>query len=155
MTASTGEEPLAQALRALAQKERSVAELGEWLRARGVGEEDAGAVLEHLIAIGTLDDAHFAVRFAEDKRDLAGWGSERIRGSLLARGVGAAEVEAALAAGEADELDRAITLLHDRGAHLGDDRSRSRAFGLLARKGFGAELSYEAIRRAAERPDLA
>jgi SOS response regulatory protein OraA/RecX len=153
MTPSPGEEPLAQALGALAQKERSVAELGEWLRARGVADEDTEAVLEHLIAIGTLDDAHFAARYAEDKRELAGWGSERIRESLLARGVGAEQVEAALNGD--DELDRAVSLLIERGVDLGDDRARGRAFGLLARRGYGAELAYEAIRRASVRPDLA
>jgi SOS response regulatory protein OraA/RecX len=153
MTRSPGEEPLAEALGALAQKERSVAELGEWLRDRGIPHEDAQAVLEHLIAIGTLDDAHFAARYAEDKRELAGWGSERIRDALLARGVGADDVEAALEGDE--ELGRAVSLLVERGVDLDDDRARGRAFGLLARRGFGAELAYEAIRRASGHPDLA
>jgi regulatory protein len=84
------------ALKALARKERSVAELGEWLRGRGVAEDEAEAVVDHLVSIGTLDDARFALRFAEDKRQLSGWGSERIRAALLERGIAAEDIEAAL-----------------------------------------------------------
>jgi regulatory protein len=149
-------DPLAQALQALAVKERSVAEMGDWLRERQVSEEDVEAVVSYLIEIGSLDDARFAARFAEDKRHLAGWGSERIRDALLARGVGAADVEGAVDAEEgADELERAVSALRDRGIDLADDRERGRAFGFLTRRGFTADAAYEAIRRAGDGPDLA
>ena len=140
---------LGLALAALAQKERSVAELGQWLRGRGVGGDEVEEVVDHLVAIGTLDDERFAVRFAEDKRELSGWGSERIRAALLNRGIGTADVEAALAGGD-DELARAERLLGERGMDVGDDRGRARALGLLMRRGYEAELAYEAVRRRAE-----
>ena len=139
---------LALALRALAQKERSVAELGEWLRGRGVAGDEAEEVVDHLIAIGTLDDERFAARFAEDKRELSGWGSERIRAALLERGIDRADVEAALAKDD-DELARAEQLLGERQIDLTDERGRARALGLLARRGYEAEVAYEAVRRRA------
>jgi regulatory protein len=140
-------EAQALALKALAQKERSVAELGEWLRGRGVSEDEVEDVLEHLISIRTLDDARFALRFAEDKRQLSGWGSERIRGALVERGIGPEDVEAAIGGDRDAELERAERLLEERGADLGDDNARARALSLLARRGYPLELAYEAIGR--------
>jgi SOS response regulatory protein OraA/RecX len=105
------------------------------------------AAPHHLISIGTLDDARFALRFAEDKRELSGWGSERIRSALLDRGVGAEEVEAAVAEGVDLEIERAERLLEERGAELGDESGRARALSLLVRRGYPLELSYEAIGR--------
>jgi regulatory protein len=141
------EEALALALQALAQKERSVAEMGVWLRARGVEQAEVEEVLEHLLAAGALDDARFAVRFAEDKRELAGWGGERIRAALAERRVADADIEAALAA-DSGELERAEALVRDRGIDLGDDRGRRRALALLLRRGYDSEVAYEAVRRA-------
>ncbi len=126
-----------------------MAEMAAWLRARGVGEDETAAAVEELVANGTLDDARFASGFSADKRELAGWGEERIREALIGRGVGREDIDAALAEGADGELERAVALLRERGADLGDDRGRSRALGLLARRGYDAELAYEAIRRAA------
>lgn len=138
------QEALALALRALAQKERSVVELGRWLREHGVSEDEAADVIDHLITIGTLDDARFAARFTEDKRELSGWGNDRIRAALEDRGIPRPEIDAALAAGD-DELERARALLRECGVDLSDDRGRRRALGLLARRGYTSELAYEAI----------
>ena len=126
-----------------------MAELGAWLRARGVEETEATAAIEELIAIGTLDDARFAAAFAADKRELAGWGEDRIREALIGRGVGREEIDAALAEDADGELERAIALLRERRHDLGGDPGRRRALGLLARRGYEAEVAYEAIRRAA------
>jgi regulatory protein len=145
------DEALTLALQALARKERSVAEMGVWLQGRGVEEAEVEEVLEHLLASGALDDARFAARFAEDKRELAGWGGERIRAALAERRVPQAEIQAALA-GDRGELERAEALVRDRGIDLGDDRGRQRALALLMRRGYDAELAYEAVRRA-ERTD--
>lgn len=143
------DEPLALALAMLARKERSVAELGEWLRGRGVGEDEIAGVIDHLVSVEALDDTRFAERFAEDKRAISGWGPERIAAALRERGVSESDIEAALIAEDGEtELDRAVGLLGQRGADLGDDRGRNRAFGLLVRRGFGSETAYEAVRRA-------
>jgi regulatory protein len=142
------EEVLALALARLARKERTVAEMGRWLRERGVAEADREEVLEHLCASGALDDAEFAARFAADKRELSGWGSGRIRATLLERGVAEADIEAALTDADVEaELGRAETVLRDRGIDLSDDRGRGRALAMLVRRGYDSELAYEAVRR--------
>lgn len=144
------DEPLALALRALSRKERTVAELGSWLQARGVETGDVEAVVGHLAETGTLDDRRFAQRYAEDKRELSGWGEERIRGALMQRGVPEEDIALALDAGREDEVQRAVSLLHARGSSLCDALERNRAFGFLVRRGYNAEVAYEAVRKAGD-----
>ena len=143
------DEPLALALQALSRKERTVAEMGSWLHARGVETDDVEAVVGHLAETGTLDDRRFAERYAEDKRELAGWGEERIRMALAQRGVPEEHISEALEAGDEDETSRAVAALNARGSGLSDALERNRAFGFLGRRGYSAEVAYEAIRRAA------
>ena len=53
--------------------------------------------MAELIELGELDDERFAFAFAEDKRELAGWGAERIEAALLDRGLDRALAERACA----------------------------------------------------------
>lgn len=145
--ATESSELAAQALAALSRKERTVAEIAAWLRERGAPEDELAAAIDQLIEAGALDDERFARRYAEDKRELAGWGDERIAGVLAERGVAGELVDAALAADEDGELERAVGVLARRGQAPADDAARGRCFSALARRGYPAELAYEAIRR--------
>jgi regulatory protein len=136
---------------ALSHKERTEAEVGAWLGERGFGRAEIEAALVALAEAAALDDERFAQRFAADKRELRGWGPERIREALAGRGVSADLIDAALAGEDRDaQLDRAIELLASRGEALADEASRARALAFLARRGYEAELAYDAV-RAAER----
>lgn len=98
---------------------------------------------------GYLDDATYARRFAEDRRALDGWGSERIERDLLARGI-APEVIAAACGGRSheDELDAALAVLRRRiGRAPADERGRQRALSVLVRRGYELDLAYDAVRR--------
>jgi regulatory protein len=141
------DEPLAIALRALGQKERTVAEMGSWLRARGVDDADSSEVIDELISSGVLDDARYARQYAEDKRSLKRWGNDRIRAALIDRGISRDDAEQALANDSEDEIDRAVGVLTERGVTLADALERQKALGMLARRGYDAEVAYEAIRR--------
>ena len=67
--------------------------------------------------------------------------------ALAARGLGREEIAVALDAEPATaEVERAVALLGSRDLPLGDDAARGRAFALLARSGYPAEVAYEAIR---------
>jgi regulatory protein len=140
------------ALAALRRRERTTAELGAWLAERGYGSEEIETTITRLTEVGELDDDRFARRYAEDKRELRGWGAERIREALASRGIPSALVEATL---EADSLGaqvgRASDLLARRGQPLDDDLDRARALGYLTRRGYEYEVAYEAIRLAARR----
>jgi regulatory protein len=137
------------AYRALNQRERTVAELRTVLERKRVEPAAIDAAVRELQETGWLDDARYAERFAEDKRALEHWGSERIERDLRRRGVADEHVQAALATrGRVDELETAVLLLARRlGTPPSDDRGRQRAWQLLVRRGYESELAYEAVRR--------
>jgi regulatory protein len=120
-----------------------------------VDEETALAAVAELRRQGAVDDGRYARNFVHDRRELDGWGSERIRERLEAVGVGGEAIEAALGdEGGAGELEAAVALLRRRmPAPPTDDRDRARAFGLLVRKGYESELAYEAVRRLEDSRD--
>lgn len=146
---------LAKALGAIGRKERTVAEMREWLEVREVEPEEIDRVVNFLIENEALDDRKFAFAYVSDKRQISGWGRTRIRESLLKRGLRRDLIQEALAQEARDldtdeplsEVDRATLVLEERGADLTDDRGRSRALGLLARRGYSSEEAYAAIRR--------
>jgi regulatory protein len=139
------------ALRALSHKERTESELRGWLAEREVEEGEIEEVIALLAEAGAIDDASFARRYAADKRELAGWGPDRIATALEGRGVSREHIEAALARDdEGSQLERAIALLGDRGIRCDSERERRRGLSLLIRRGYAKELAYEAV-RAAER----
>ena len=140
------------ALAALRRRERATAELSAWLARRGYGSEEIASAIARLTELGELDDERFAQRYAEDKRELRGWGAERIRESLASRGIPAGLVEATL---EEDsygaQVARASGLLAQQGRPLDADSDRARALGYLTRRGYEYEVAYEAIRQATRR----
>jgi regulatory protein len=135
-----------RALEALAYRERTAAELGAWLAERGFEPAQVADAVERLVAAGALDDEAFARRFAADKRELRGWGPERIRETLAERGLEPTLIDAAIAEDHPEQLRRALDLLEQRGEPAVDEPSRARALGFLARRGYEAELAYEAVR---------
>jgi regulatory protein len=145
------------AYKAVARRERTVAELRTALERRRVEPTSIEAAVEELSAAGFLDDARYALRFAEDKRELAQWGSERIARELTRRGVAADLIDAALCdRTQQAELDTALTLLEQRfPVAPADDRERDRAWRLLVRRGYAPELAYEAVRALERRPRAA
>src|SRR3954453_3312667 len=131
------------AFRYLGHQDRTVAEVRAFLEKKGVRPGIADEVIADLQRQGYLDDAGYAARFAEDKRELEGWGAERIERRLLDVGVDREVVRATLGdRTRDDELAAALALLHRRFPGLLDDpRESQRAFGVLVRKGFEPELA--------------
>ena len=112
-----------------------------------VAPEDIEHAVEELAAAGFLDDARYAERFAEDKRGIEQWGTERIQRDLLRRGVPSQVVEEVVSHRDRDrELRAAVELLGARMAPPVDDRERDKAWRLLIRKGYEPDLAYEAVR---------
>ena len=139
-----------RALEALGRKERTRAELEAWLGKRGFEPAEIADAVDRLVASRTVDDERFATEFAADKRELRGWGPERIREALCERGVDPALIAAAVGEDHTDQLGRAVELLQQRSEPVFDERSRARALAFLARRGYDADLAYEAV-RAVER----
>lgn len=143
---------LGLAYRYLNRRERTVSEMHEYLIGRATDAEAASGAIRMLIEQGYLDDARFARVFAQDKRELQDWGSERIKRGLLGCGIDRDLVEATLVdagAGDASadgERERALALLRRRFPAPPRDRGeRERALGVLLRKGYDPELALDAL----------
>jgi regulatory protein len=136
------------AYRAIGARDRTVAELRMFLERKRVDPAAIDLAVGELVDGGYLDDARYARRFAEDKRTLERWGSERIARDLRRRGVKQELVEETVAAHDrVGELETALLLLDARFPQPpSDDRGRDRAWGLLVRRGYEPELAYEAVR---------
>ena len=108
---------------------------------------DRRVAIERLHEAGAIDDERFARRFAEDKRELRGWGPDRITGRCGRAGIDEPLIEAAVEAEGAEALlERALELVEVSGIDPCDERSRARALSLLARRGFPLEVAYDAVR---------
>ena len=111
---SESERAIDLAYKAAARRERTVAELRTCLERR-VGPRAIDDAVAELIESGFLDDARYARQFAEDKRELEQWGSERIAQDLRRRGIAPDLIEAALCDSSHDtELNTALMLLEQR-----------------------------------------
>jgi regulatory protein len=142
------ERALDLAHRAIGQRERTICELRTLLELKRVGPQAIDAAVAELCEEGLLDDPRYARRFAEDKRELERWGSERIARALHRRGIAPDLIEAAIAdRGRDAELTTALLLLKERlAAPPEDDRQRDRAWRLLVRRGYAPEIAYDAVR---------
>lgn len=144
------EEAFNAAWRFIARRERTEAEVRARLERNDVDAPLIEEVLDELRTGGYVDDAGYAQRFAEDRRNLDGWGAERIERRLRELGVDRQHIVAALAAGDHDELAAATALLARRYPVPPEQpRDREKALGFLVRKGFDLELAHDALRRHA------
>jgi regulatory protein len=136
------------ALRMLNARERTEAELRSSLERRRFESDVVGDVVGTLVAEGLIDDTSYARRFADDRRLLDGWGSERIARDLDRRGIKRELVDEALVGhGHQEELAVAAALLDRRfPLPFDSDRERDKAWRMLVRRGYEPELAYSAVR---------
>lgn len=130
------------ALRLLARRDHSKAELQRKLVSRGFDRTTIEAVISQLAQAGYLDDRRFAVRWAESAMESGRCVGSRLRMELRQRGVPpdiAEQTVSELTAGF-DELPAARALLDRRFPGFdplsSDDREKRRIFGFLQRRGF-------------------
>jgi regulatory protein len=133
MARATG---LALAARALARRDFSVRSLRERLQRAGIPSAEADEALGALQRAGLVDDARFALSRAQALAE-RGRGDAAIRFDLEHQGVGADDVEAALASLE-PERERAERVVARRGAGAATAR-------LLAQRGFDEEAVEAAV----------
>jgi regulatory protein len=135
--------------RYLGFRDRTVLEVRRHLEAKRVEPDTIEQAVAELSELGYLDDARFAQRFVEDRRTLDNWGNERIERKLVASGIEAELITAALVAGDVGEtqVEAALTILTRRFRTPPEtERDRDRALGFLVRKGYELETAYDAIR---------
>jgi regulatory protein len=139
------------AYRYLGRRDRTVAEMRRHLEAKRCEPVTIDGAVAALHEQGYLDDARYAQRFAEDRRELDGWGAERIARKLASVGIDPEHIDAACSAQDHDaELQAAVEILRRRFREPPEtDRDRDRALGMLVRKGYDLDLAYTAVRSLA------
>jgi regulatory protein len=138
------------AWRFLAHRDRTEAEVRRHFVSKRVDPGFVEEVVAALLEGGYVDDAKFAARFAEDRRNLDQWGADRIERRLQELGVDRHLIQGAVGAGEHDELTAACDLLARRfPAPPETPRDLERALGFLVRKGYDLDLAHDALRRHA------
>ncbi|NMO89889.1 regulatory protein RecX [Actinomycetospora sp. TBRC 11914] len=137
-------------LNLLTTRARTRAELSAELARRGFDDAVAATVLDRLVEVRLLDDTAFAEQWVDSRHRHRGLGRRALSQELRRKGVDAETADEAVAGLDADaERDKARELVRRRLPSL--DRveppaAARRLVGMLARKGYGAGLSYEVVR---------
>ncbi|GIV69102.1 RecX family transcriptional regulator [Caldilinea sp.] len=137
------------ALRFLASRPRSRAEVERRLAAKGHAAEAIAPALERLEAHGYLDDASFAAYWVENRSRFRPRSAAAVRHELRQKGVDAETIRSAL--GELDEDEAAwaaVAQRLERWRGLTKEQLTQKIMNYLARRGFGYEIAQRTARRA-------
>lgn len=139
-------------LRLLTIAPRPRAELAQTLARRDIPVEVADQVLDRLTQVGLIDDAAYAAAFVRTKQRDRALGRAALRTELRRRGVG--EEPAGRALAQVDpEMERAraealVAKRVDAAMVAGGVAARRRLLGLLARRGYPADLAIGVVEGA-------
>jgi regulatory protein len=137
-------------LRLLDARARTRAELATELSRRRVPAPVAATVLDRFTELGLIDDAAFAGSFALARHSERGQAGRAIAVALRRRGVADEVIEDAIAQIDpASEVATARQLARTRLARMGTIdaiTATRRLTGLLARRGYSAEVVRDAVR---------
>jgi regulatory protein len=138
----------AQAIRLLARREYSRAELEARLIAKGASRIDLAIVLDELSALGYVSNERYARAFAEQK---AGRYSQRsIASELKYKGVEMEDIGAALATAGVDDASALEALWQRRfGRPPADNREKARQVRFLQARGFSLSAILGLLRELA------
>ncbi|NMF91533.1 recombination regulator RecX [Aromatoleum petrolei] len=138
-----------RALRHLARREHSRAELVRKLAPHGSAEE-IDDVLDRITELGLLSDHRFAEAWVRGKATR--FGTARLRRELALRGVERDTIDAALEAeGVEDDVDRARAIWRGKfGTTPADAREWARQARFLQGRGFGTDVIRKILK---ENPD--
>jgi regulatory protein len=140
-----------RALRFLAYRPRSEAELRARLGRAGCAAPPIEAALEKLRGLKLLDDEAFARSFARDRIENRGLGPLRVERELRLKGVAKAVIAEVLKESFDREQDkargRAILERRFRGQDLNDLKTARRAVAYLRRRGYRDAVIAEILRQ--------
>lgn len=143
------EQGLSYTLWLLGRRDHSEAELRERLQRKGAEPSDIGRIVQRLRELELVDDESFATRWVRARSRKKG--AIAIRHELKRKGVGEAHVDRALAElTDEGQVEAAVAVL-ERNAWRFRERdlpARARAYAMLARRGFAADVAGEALRRS-------
>jgi regulatory protein len=143
------------ALRQLARRELSEAQIRQRLSRRGFTSDDIDSALTRLRTDGSVDDARVAAAIARSQLSIKKRGERRVRREIEAAGISSALAERAVAEvyGEVD-ADALLAAAIDRRLgprRLDDDREMARIYRYLVGQGFESDKAMTALRARRKR----
>lgn len=137
-------------LRLLEHRARSRTELQDALRAKGIPDEDARAVLDRYLEVGLIDDQELARAMVADRHRDRGLAGRALMRELDRRGIDPQLAASAVSVIDREaEHQRACEVVRKRlprMAGLAPLTRDRRLVGLLLRKGYDPGLAYEVVR---------
>ncbi len=128
------------ALKLLAYRSRSVAELKVKLSRKGFTEDEADAALQRLVGLGYIDDPALSEALARQARENRRFGKKGAMAFLLKRGIPPGLAASALTGYDESEGAKEVARKKLRGMkHVGSEAMRRRLYGALARRGYSAD----------------
>ncbi len=146
-------------LKQLTGAPRSRKQLADTLARRGCDPQVAQEVLDRLEEVGLIDDREFAESYVRSRQTTRGLGRRALAAELRGKGVSSDIVADAVESVDPDaERERAEALVAKKLRSMRglDAAVRARRLaGMLARKGYPADLAWSVIREAVdEAPDV-
>ena len=139
------------ALKQLARRELSEAQIRQRLSRRGFTPDDIDPAIARLRQDGSLDDARVAAAIARSQLSLKKRGARRVLREITAAGIASPLADRAVAEVYAEvDAEALIAAAIDRrlGARrLDDDREMARLFRYLIGQGFDSERAMAALRK--------
>ena len=139
-------------LRLLAAAARPRAGLAAALARKGIPPDIAERVLDRLTEVGLIDDEAYAQSFVASRHRHGALGAGALRDQLRRKGVDPQTAMSAVAVVDRDaEYERARAFLErrvDSAMAHGADTARRRLLGLLARRGYPADLAQRVVQEA-------
>ncbi len=142
----TTEKAHEKALRYLAFRPRSEAELRRYLAEQGFSATVVDEIISRLSAVALVDDQEFSRFWADNRARFRPRGKRALAAELRQKGIAPADAEAALA--DYDETAAGWALAREQArrlAHLPPDQFRRRLSDRLARRGFSYDLIQEIL----------
>lgn len=144
-------------LRLLTGAARPRAGLASALRRKGIPDDVAERVLDRLTEVGLIDDEAYAQSFVASRHRHGGLGASALQQELTRKGVDAQTAASVVAVVDRDaEYQRARALLErrvDSAMANGVDTARRRLLGLLARRGYPADLAQRVVQEVIDEYD--
>ncbi len=131
------------ALRLIEMRRRSVKDVRDKLKVKGVTPADIDLVIDDLLSLGLLDDEKFARDWIENRQHFRPTGVVRLRQELFAKGIDREIVDQAIREykSTADEFPAALDLARRKMKlyrKLDANTAKRRLAGFLARRGYEA-----------------
>ncbi len=136
----------------LALRDHTRAQLEEVLRRKGAAAPAVARVLDRMSSAGLINDDAYATAFVATRQRGRGWGRARLANELRVRGVDPQITQSALAAitpgVEREQAEQLAMRRLPQLRGLPTETARRRLAGLLARRGYPAEVVYDAVAAA-------